>query len=1302
MAQQPSQPIGIALPALQTAVAVMSGGALILFEVFSNFKVHASRKKAGPVHVNEPGSGIFGMLFFGWLWPLLRYGHKNTIAISDLEPAIARSTAKFNLGSNWMSTMEDERKFLCGVALPFISAVIIQILSAGATLAQPFIVQGIVTYLQNEQNKSIGIWLVIAMVFDQLAISVLEAHGSHAFNQLSFKTRSFLIHRIALRGLGGSPPAGGWKTAGNRVIVHVSQDSAAIAGAVQLLGMIIPNILVIGIGSYMLFRLIHLAFLGPLLAAIACTLLPTLLAGPLSRSEHRLLQATELRIAKSQATDNRRQEIEAAGTFRRILTVVIVAAVFLSSLATLAAFGGFSLSPQHNLDYGILFTSLSTMQIMLTPLLSIIQMLPEFVSSLVSWKRLVYYVKINEEDLPSSKSPQDLAFISEKPTSPQNTLVKMVNLTAKTGETLLTMEDMTAEWASGSAFIEHANLSLGMGRMAIVAGAAGSGKSSILKAILGESTVVKGRLTVSAHRLSLCDQMLWFIPELSIKENIVFGKPFDQHLYNRVVACCCLDRDLRALDGGDGTRLSITGSPLSGGQRRRVSLARTLYDSGDLFLLDDIFNGLDAKTRATVATNVFGTNGFIQEIGAAAILVCAEPPWIMSSFPCIEFYMIQNSHLNVVDKSTFAENEIKDARHQGSKSAIAATTTKVSSFDGVEGRQSALAEEEVVVDDFLSREKAKTWEAHLIYFKSLGSPIIVAIAGMFLFAWAGTDRAGSFWLSHWASQYSNLGHGVENGYYVGIYVAFSVAGVLAMFISVWITFMRIVPESSINLHRDMLSVLVKSPAYAVEQHKSENLNRFTNDIEAVDLHLPQSLQNLITSIASCIGSIVVIGVGSPYTMISLPILLPLIFILQKFYLKTSFQLRSLQVAAQAPMLQMVGAILEGRVTIRAFNQNQYMARLMSDCINRGLMMGYLFKSVQIWVTLMLGLVNGCLAIALASLLISLGGSNSITWGGLALVNVIRLGQDAMLLLTWWTRFESTMACMDRICDYTQRTPQERVQIPEAPVDCAWPEHGRIQVKNLSLAHQSRRVIKDLNIDIPAGSKVAILGRTGSGKTSLLQAFFKLIRCTGGILEVDGINIFSVSSDLVQSRLVGHSQSFVADSSATHLLSSLAPPQIAGDIMSRLDSRWNECNFSDGGQRIIGLARTLLRDSAVYVMDEPTSGMDEQSHASAMKALFSILSNKTVITTTHTLVGITIYDLKLLPSRSTGTGLAVPVPTVITPIVICFVFKVEDLEIGWQKIACKMTDGDSKAIHISTKGEAAAAIWNKRQSWDLTQ
>lgn len=166
MARQPGEPVGIALPALQAAVAAVSGAALILSEVFSNFKVHASRKQSGPVHVDEPGSGVFGMLFFGWLWPLLQYGHKNTIATSDLESVIARSTATFTLGSDWMYAMEDGRKFIFAIALPFLGAVIIQILSAGATLAQPFIVQGIVSYLQSKQNKSIGIWLVIAMVFE--------------------------------------------------------------------------------------------------------------------------------------------------------------------------------------------------------------------------------------------------------------------------------------------------------------------------------------------------------------------------------------------------------------------------------------------------------------------------------------------------------------------------------------------------------------------------------------------------------------------------------------------------------------------------------------------------------------------------------------------------------------------------------------------------------------------------------------------------------------------------------------------------------------------------------------------------------------------------------------------------------------------------------------------------------------------------------------------------------------------------------------------------------------------------------
>lgn len=494
----------------------------------------------------------------------------------------------------------------------------------------------------------------------QLAISLLEAHGSLAFSQLSVRIRSFLVHKVALRSLEPSAPTGGWSSASGKLLVHVSQDAAAVSGAVSMIGMIVPNFFIVSIGSYMLFRLINLAFLGPLLAAIVSTLVPMLMGGPLSRSERKLLEAAERRIetvkhliseirnirfgnlqcvTERQATKGRKLEIEAATAFRRILTIVVIVGMFifllgklllrnvltlpaisLSSVAILAAFGGFSLLPHGNLDFTILFTSLSTMQIMLTPLLSIVQMLPALIGSVVSWKRLVAYLKVGE-DVSAKVAP----LRSEKSALHQNQPIEMdtIDSMQPAHGLALRMHNMTAQWADDS-FVANAELSLADGRLAIVAGVAGSGKSSLLKTVLGETTVSQGCLEVRARKISICDQKLWFIPEMSIKENIIFGKPYNETLYNKVLVCCCLDRDLRALDDGESTMLSVVGSPLSGGQRRRVSLARCLYDCGDLFLFDDIFNGLDTKTRNLVATNIFGSNGFLPELGATAIFCCTE------------------------------------------------------------------------------------------------------------------------------------------------------------------------------------------------------------------------------------------------------------------------------------------------------------------------------------------------------------------------------------------------------------------------------------------------------------------------------------------------------------------------------------------------------------------------------------------------------------------------------------------------------------------------------------------------------
>ncbi|KAJ3498983.1 hypothetical protein NLG97_g702 [Lecanicillium saksenae] len=1253
---------GTALFSLQTAIMVAAAGSVIYAELAACKKLEHSRKIAGPAHVSEETSGILSMLFFGWLWPLLAYGNKNNIVVADVESTTIRSAAIYNLPGDWKTNAED-KKFFSELGLQFLFGVCLQVLYAGAVLAQPFIVQGIVSYLQSEKSNASASWLIVAMVFDQLAVTLLAAHGNLAFGQMSMRMRSFLIHKVSLRSFGSKPPVGGWNSAEGKILVHVTQDAAAVSGAIGMMGMIIPNIFVVSIGSYMLFKLINLAFLGPLFASVACTLVPMLMAGPVSRSERSLLEATERRIAtvkhliseirnmrfsnmhhimKIQAMNERKQEIGAATAFRRILTVVIVAAVFLSSLATLTAFGGYSLLPQRNLDYSVLFTSLSTMQIMLTPLLSIIQMLPALIGSWVSWKRVFTYLEASEESLQGPPLNIEKSVSTDR----AHSAVQMDSLPPRPGNSSLKIEALTSGWNSNSSFIEHANLDLAASRLAIVAGTAGSGKSSLLRAVLGETQVSAGSIQIGAKRISFCNQELWFIPEASIKENILFGKSFDEVLYSRVVACCCLNRDFGALDDGDDTSLSMIGSPLSGGQRRRVALARTLYDSGDLFLLDDIFNGLDPRTRNEVATNLFGTRGFLPERSAAAILCLTETPIVMSTFDSTEFYVLESGHLNEVEKSAHkyqaAEDgsEGDDIAEGSSAGASDPTPESPPTSEGSPPPDTTTVTAEGA-DSIVTTSK-KSLEAHRIYFRSFGSPVTIALILGFLLAGVAIDRTSSFWLSHWASQFTKLGIDVNNGYYVGIYAAFSVSGVLVTFVYIWIFFMKAIPDSSINLHKDMMSTLMKTPASSIELHKSETVNRFTNDIEAVDLHLPQALENMISSTASAIGSIVVIGIGSPFTLISLPILLPLIFFLQKFYLSTSFQLRSLQIAAQAPMLEMISATVKGRTTIIAFGQEEHVARMISSRIQRGLKIGYLFRAIQTWVTLMLNLLNGCVAIALAALLVGLGGSKSVTWGGLALVNVIRLGQDAMLLLQWWTDFESSMASMDRIYDYLRGTPQESAGMLEADLDTSWPAHGLMQVDTLSFAYRSRIIVKDLTLNIPPGTKLAILGRTGSGKTSLLQSFFSLIQRVDGAVEIDGINLASLDADAIRSRFVGHPQSFIANPSATvrqnldplktvsdarieEVLVNITASHVTADIMSRLDSPWNECNFSDGWQRIIAIARTLIRTSSVYIMDEPTSGMDDDSHSQALAAIFNTLHDKTVLCTTHTLVGIEKFD-----------------------------------------------------------------------------
>ncbi|KAH8718239.1 ABC transporter atnG [Beauveria bassiana] len=1189
---------GFALAALQVAVIIMTAVAFLFSEICSTVKSRAARK-GRRVYVDEPGSGAGGMLFLGWLWPLLKYGLKNKLVADDLKFSLPRPNAIYRLRTNNLDLFDAD--FWGGAAVHFLGAMFIRILGAATLLAQPFIINGILSFLQSNQHRSVGAWLVVSMLFNQLANSLFQVHGDQLFVQLATRVRSFLIHNVALRSFGASPPEGAdWEAASGKVLVRLSQDSAAVSGAVIMSGMIVPNVLVVGVGSYVLFKYINLAFLGPLIAVVVCLFAPMILGGPLSRSQRKLLEAAESRIqiiknllseiriirfgnmqqtAAQQATQSRQREIDAATTFRGVLTFVVVIATFTMSLANLAAFGGVALLPWLSFDYTVLFTSLSMIQIMIMPLLSILQMLPEFFSAFVSWKRICDYVA--------------------KGTDVDGLLIQLFSIMYT---------------------------------------------SLFLKALLGEARIT-GTTRMGAKHLTYCDQVPWFIPEMTIKENILFGKEFKSELYTEVVAACCLDYDFPTLPGGDETKLASNGSPLSGGQRKRIALARTLYDdSGDLVLLDDIFSGLDAKTRTQLAVNVFGPNGYLQKRRAAAILCCTEAPAMLYGAANVRYYQLDSGSLTLVERVVADPSTDESIVEEAGNSSVLRESDTPTTSEPANDTERLLHSVQATIDEGEAPDKVggKSFEAHRIYLTSLGSLPSLIFVAILLLVRVGLDKGSSFWLSHWAGQYARLHKNINTGYYIGVYAAFAGAGLCVSFAMIRMVFMKLMPRSSISLHKDMLLVLVKTPASTTELRQSETVNRFMNDIEAVDLDLPQALENLTTALGSSLGSLVVIAIGSPYAIISLVVLLPLLWLLQRIYLSSSFQLRTLHIAARAPMLEVASATVPGRLTVRALRAEQFLSHVISDKVHHALLMGYIFSSVQNWAILMLNLLNGCLATAVAGLLVGLGGSQSAGWGGLALVNTITLGQDAMLLLTWWTRFETSMASMERIFDYTHNTPQEKIVPPAAAVGDSWPERGSVELDNLSLNYASHVVNRQASQEFGSFCVITRLTRPSSGKTSLLQAFFGLINHAGGTMHVDGAELSHVESGTLRRRLVGHPQKFVANSNGSvrenldpdgdetdarveEVLGQVMTAEMCAEVVSKLDSKWNDCTFSEGWQQHIGICRTLLRNSTVYVLDEPTSGMSQARHMEVMDAMLSLTAEKTVITTTHTLVGIEKFD-----------------------------------------------------------------------------
>ncbi|KAI8155978.1 hypothetical protein K4K49_009089 [Colletotrichum sp. SAR 10_70] len=413
-----------------------------------------------------------------------------------------------------------------------------------------------------------------------------------------------------------------------KVTVLANVDVTQAVFVLKVIPDVITSAIIVAVGAYLLYNAVALVFLGPLLLALVSVSVPIALGKKLTRSQRYALEATERRIrsvgqliektrsirmagmqamAEKEVLENRQIEIEAMSLYRKFLIGVVFASDSVNGLSLLVTFGIYAAINGTNLDYSTLFTALSVISIMLGSFPTFIQMLPALYEGVVSWGRIIAYVKPKVKLFEKHNGATDIQAATNGLVHPE----KQASVLAKFSEASLA-------WGN-EAIIHDASLTIKKGTMTVVTGSSGCGKSTILKSLVGEVRISAGTIQLGTNKIAFCDQSPYFLAGRTIRQNIILQRPFDGALYSAVLSCCCLGPDISRWSSGDETIVvDSAGTSLSGGQRKRLALARALYHEADLLVLDDVFTGLDAKTAREIST-ALSSAGFLETNGAETL-----------------------------------------------------------------------------------------------------------------------------------------------------------------------------------------------------------------------------------------------------------------------------------------------------------------------------------------------------------------------------------------------------------------------------------------------------------------------------------------------------------------------------------------------------------------------------------------------------------------------------------------------------------------------------------------------------------
>lgn len=599
--------------------------------------------------------------------------------------------------------------------------------------------------------------------------------------------------------------------------------------------------------------------------------------------------------------------------------------------------------------------------------------------------------------------------------------------------------------------IPNANFNVPRAKMTLIIGPVGCGKSTLLKGLLGELPFTTGTIQVSAPEVAFCDQTPWHMNG-TVQDSILAVSEMDPPWYQAVLRACALYEDLRQLPKGDKTLIGSKGIALSGGQSHRIALARAIYSQKDIFILDDVFSGLDATTEDKVFHNLLGTDGLLRRRGATVIVTASSSKRV----PFADQIIALDAGGRIAEQGSFSDLE----KLGGYVSSFGLGTADWAHQNKAEDNGdkesslgSAVSEPDVKPAPEMDESRATGDTAvYLYYIGSVGwiaTVIFVVAITLYAFSWT----FPTVWVQWWAAANQTDPNG-DLGYWLGIYALLAVGAIVSLIICVWQMVITMVPKSGESFHWSLLTTTLNAPmSFFATTDTGITLNRFSQDLQLIDMDLPLAALNTVATLVLCIAQMVLIGVESVYAAISFPLCIIAVYFIQRFYLHTSRQIRYLDLEAKSPLYSQFVECLNGLVTIRAFGWQHALADRGLTLLDRSQRPFYLMYAIQRWLILVLELVVAALAVLLIVLVVALRGSMSAGAVGVALVNVILFSQNIQLLLQFWTTMETHIGAITRIKKFTEETESENLPKEKEDPPSTWPSSGAIEFQDVSAAYR---------------------------------------------------------------------------------------------------------------------------------------------------------------------------------------------------------------------------------------------------------